>query len=105
MKKFALLLLCFFVLISVEAQAAKGPSFGKARAAARQALPKYVLFSCTRASKRVVRCDMMRDGRRWRFVRTVTVRKSGKPTVTRASKLCRLAPSKTDRCSFKLPRR
>jgi hypothetical protein len=105
MKRLVTLLLCLSLLLAAEAQAAKGPSFAKARAAARKALPTYVLFSCTRASRPVVQCDMMRDGRRWRFVRTVSVRKSGKPRVTRKSKLCRLAPAKTERCTFKLPPR
>ena len=104
MKKVALLVLCLLVVTTASAQAASAPSFAKARAAARAALPSYTLFSCTRGPGPVASCDMMRDARGWRHVRAVTVRRSGKPRVGGSRKLCRLAPARKNRCGFDLPR-
>lgn len=105
MRMATLIALCLLILTTASAQAESPPSFAKARAAARAALPEYTLFSCTRGTGRVVTCEMMRDTRGWRYVRTVAVRKSGKPRVGVARKLCRLPPARRNRCGFSLPRR
>lgn len=105
MRKLAALLVCYVALPIAAAQSAQPPSFSEAGAKARAALPKYVLVSCERGKGPIVRCDMMRDARGWRLVRTVAVPNSGKPRATRARKLCRLAPAKRDRCAFRLPPR
>lgn len=104
MTRTAVLALCLFALIVSTAQSASAPRFAVAAKEARKALPSYVLFSCTRSGA-VVSCDMLRDARGWRYVRTVVVRRSSKPRVGKARKLCRVAPANTGRCGFNLPRR
>lgn len=105
MTKVIVLALCLFAIVSVPAQSASAPTFAEARADARKALPSHVLFSCTRGRGAVVNCDMLRDAGGWRHVRTVAVRRSGRPKVGAARKLCRLAPARTGRCGFARPSR
>lgn len=105
MKLAAILALCFVAAMTVSAQAANAPTFGSAASDARKALPRYVHFSCTRGAGPVVSCEMLREARGWRYVRTVAVRRSGKPRIGRESRLCRIAPAKINRCGFRMPRR
>lgn len=105
MKRVATLALCLFAGMSLAAEAANAPSFGRASEAARKALPQYVHFSCTRGPAPVMRCDMLRERAGWRYVRTVVMRRSGKPRISRPAKLCRPAPARVNRCGFAMPRR
>lgn len=103
MKRVAILALCLIAGMAVTAEAANAPTFGRAAVEARKALPTYVHFSCTRGSGPVVTCEMLREAKGWRYVRSVAVRRSGKPRVGRETKLCRTAPAKANRCGFPMP--
>lgn len=102
MKRFLISLVLAFALLATGAHAAKPRSIEQAKALMRGQAPGFVPASCSRA-KGAIRCDLYRDAKGWRHLRRGTWAVSGRLTITKPRRVCRVS-SRKGRCAIKLKR-